>query len=106
VEAEDLTTEGAIQFWAVPDRTDAFTDPLPYHFPSLSSGNIAVTVVKNPDLTLLVDIAGPHWRSYSFNSAIPQCDARGLHVTITWDTKTVRLYLNGREAQSIEVKVH
>ena len=78
MEAEDLTTEGAIEFWAIPDRPDAFTDPLPYHFPPLSSGNIAVTMVKNPDLTLLVDIAGPHWRSYSFNSAIPQCDARGL----------------------------
>ena len=61
-----------------------------------------VTAVKNSNRTLLVDIAGPYGRSYSFISAIPRCDARGLHVGIAWNVQTIRLYLNGTVAQSID----
>ena len=103
----DLTNEGTVTFWAQSNRPGGRTDPMPPNFPPFSSGGITVKSAKNPDLTLSAEIVGPHGRSYSFNSvAIPRCDDKGLHVGITWNMKTVRLYLNGKEAQSIDVVVH
>jgi hypothetical protein len=97
---DDLAREGTISYFAKGEHSDWATNNNSYNFPNVEQGPIIVSSRKNPDKTVFVQINGPFGNSYDFREPIPLCDARGLHVAITWANNEVILYLNGKKIRT------
>jgi hypothetical protein len=97
--------EGTVNFWIKPNRPSDFTDPMPARFPPFTSGDIKVEVIKNPDRRAHVTISGLHGRRHVLSGVIPPCDSRGLMVTVTWTSRLVTLFLNGKDVDTAEIPV-
>ena len=57
--------------------------------------------MKHPDKTVELILDGLRGQPLSLRQPIPKCDARGLHVGITWSKSEVVLYLNGKVRQTV-----
>lgn len=101
-----IRDEGSIAFTAKPPYPDAFIDNRPGRFPTVTQGEVKLDLVKNSDRTISITLIGAHNRPFTFTHPIPQCDSRGLLVTVTWDASHITLYLNGQETQTINVAPH
>jgi hypothetical protein len=91
--------EGKVGFWALPPRPTAFTDALPCRFPPQGADGVTVSLVKEADATASITVSSDVFGPITFRTPIPPCDARGLHVSVTWNPAEAVLYLNGLPAQ-------
>jgi hypothetical protein len=91
--------EGKVGFWALPPRPTAFTDAVPCRFPPQGADGVTVSLTKEADTAASVTVTAESFGSIVFRAAIPPCDARGLHVSVTWNPAEAVLYLNGLPAQ-------
>ena len=99
--------EGTVTFWMQHDHADWFSNNDRYRFPMIRHENLTVETVKNPDCTIEININGLRQQRLRFVQPIPtSCDARGLHVAITWTVENVILYLNGQEVERLDTTVH
>lgn len=100
-----LKKEGSIVFFAKHDHPDWTTNANAYNFPEMKHGSIHVTSKKEPDGTFKVSVAGPFGQQFDFAvKPIPETDARGLHVGVTWKENLVTLYLNGEVAGTVRAE--
>ena len=59
--------------------------------------------MKEPDSTLVLRVAGPFARRFTFRHPLPPFDPRGVHVVVTWEQGRINLYLNGKLIETRQV---
>jgi hypothetical protein len=96
-----VSDEGTIRFWLQDRHPDWATDGRGYNFGTKHPKGLVLKALKHPDKTIELILDGLRGQPLSLRQPIPQCDARGLHVGITWSKAEVVLYLNGKVRQTL-----
>ena len=91
-----IQNEGSITFWLRHEHEDWTTNSASYHFGAVRHPGITVEAIKHSNRTVELEFSGPSGQRYHFRHPVPQCDARGLFVAITWKFPEINLYLNGK----------
>ena len=100
----EFQQEGTITGWAnPPSAPDWATDSNGYTFPPFKLNNVTATCTKHPDRTVEVTVDGLFGRQFGIREPIPQCDARGLFIAITWKDLEVTFFLNGEIVKAFTV---
>jgi hypothetical protein len=96
-----VSDEGTIRFWLQDRHPDWATDARGYNFGTKHPKGLVLKAMKHPDKTVELILDGLRGQTISLRQPIPKCDARGLHVGITWSKAEVVLYLNGKVRQTL-----
>jgi hypothetical protein len=92
---------GSITFWAKHEHPDWASNSNGYDFGSFTGEGITVKMTKHPNRSVTFDIDGPFAKSFHLESAMPDCGPKGLFVAITWENKSLNLYLNGQLVETV-----
>ena len=97
------TPEGTIATRCRSTRPNGLVDALPLRFPLLSFGDVRLSVLKNPDTSLTIEVRGLHGRDFMFAEIPPSGDPNEVHVAVRWTGETVSLFLNGQRIKDIDL---
>jgi hypothetical protein len=89
-----IEQEGSIAFRLHHTDPDWATNDKPYRFNTIETGPVRAWAMKKGDRTVEFHVSGPLKSEIVLEGKMPQVDASGLHVVITWSQKQVQLYLN------------
>ena len=67
------------------------------------SETLGVAVLKKADRTLEIRIAFEHW-GHSFFGPIPPFPPEGLSLAVSWDSKSINLWVQGERVASAPFK--
>ncbi len=98
-----IQSEGSITFWLRHEHEDWTTNSESYHFATVKRPGVAVKAIKHPDKTIELELSGPLGQHFDFRHLIPECEARGLFVAITWKAPELNLYLNGKLVEAVSL---
>jgi hypothetical protein len=95
-----MNAEGSISFVLKPRK---MVEPEPCRVRTFDAAGVTVDVVKYPQGTVDVEVAGPHGRTWSFTALPAVSDPAGVEVAVTWDPATVALHMGGSKVQEQQV---
>ena len=90
--------EGYVEFWLRHHHPHWSTNEHIYRFHQYDDPKVRVRVraAKYPDKRVHFLAEGPLGCGFGYRFDMPPCDARGLHVVITWKENKVYWYLNSK----------
>jgi hypothetical protein len=88
---------GSLATWYLHPNAGWTTDRRRYVFaPRYGPVGMSLLTIKQPEGTLVLRVAGPCARRFTFRQPLPPFDRRGMHVIVTWYEDVIELYLNGK----------
>ena len=99
----NILKEGSIVFGLNHLHNNWTTNKNGYNFGTIKKSGITIEAIKDPDRNFRLKIHGPFGQQFSFSEPIPKCGENGLSVGITWKDSKLKLYLNGKLADSVLV---
>ncbi len=97
---EDPTQEGTIAATVSHPHTDWPINKTNYRFDLPSRAPIFWRAAKTADRTLSVWVVGPFLGDYNFQVSMPPCPDGQLQIGLSWAKGEVKLYLDGKLAQT------
>lgn len=104
LELSDAQKEGSIVFTLKNKQKDWITNNTGYRFQPLSLKDIYfIEVVKDLNKILRLSINGPLGHYLIFRQNVSSISTPELHVALTWKGSVVKLYLNSKPVQELQV---
>lgn len=103
LELSDVKKEGSIVFTLKQEQKDWITNNKSYRFKPLSQQGIFIQVVKDSNKTLRLTANGPLGHYLTFRHNVSDISTTDLHVALTWKDSVVKLYLNSKSVQELQV---
>ncbi len=105
-ELELISTQktGSITFTLGHSHDNWLTNNSSYIFKPISTEGIFVQSFKDPDGTFRISINGPLGHSLTIRHDISKFSTPKLNIALTWENKSIKLYLNGKLAKEKHVK--
>jgi hypothetical protein len=104
LELSDIQKEGSVALTLKHENKDWITNNNSYSFKPFSNKDIFFFQVgKDPNKTLRLVANGPLGHYLTFRHNVSDISTPELHVALTWKDSVVKLYLNGKPIQELQV---
>ena len=86
------------------EHSDWITNDSKYNFGQINHSNLFVRVIKGTNSILGIFANGLLGHHHVIRHDISDISTRELFVALTWSGSVVKLYLNGQQAQELQVE--